>query len=210
MNRGCKVALGVFLCLGLLGVGACAVVGYSFFKKSKDPSAGQSIMTYTMPAGYEQMFAMNLGGMNQVMLAKSGDPASGMFIQLVEAAGVTSDAQLKQMQDAVATQLSGGGAGGAMSRFGSMQNFKEVGRKKVKVAGQEREMVVSQGTDAAGNSMKMGVLTFKSKSGGGLLNFMGEPKHWDDKLIAEFLASTNSGGAAKPAEKPAAPAPAGK
>lgn len=204
MSRGCKIALGLFFGLALLVVVGLVGAGIWFARELKNPSAGAAIMAYDVPAGYTQMAGWDRGPMSMTILVKEGAPDAGMIIELVQVKGASSDQQLKEMAAQMDASMSGGGP---MGGAGGMRNSREVGRKKVKINGQDREMVVMQGETAGGQKMRMGTITFKGNAGGALLLFMAEPSRWDDKIVNDFLASTNKGAAKPAADSKPAPKP---
>lgn len=194
MSRGCKITLIIFLVLGFLGLGACVAAAMWGFGKIRNEDAGQAIVAYTVPAGYDFVTGMDLKGVQFAMYMKGMSTGSpGMMIMLLQdgSGGTSTDEQLEQMALGMRQGVAGGG-GGPMAQSSSGGSMKEVARKPVKIGGQDRVMVVEQGTDANGQPTKLGTITFKGAGGPAILMFMAQPEtNWSNPDIEAFLTSTN-------------------
>lgn len=191
LTRNQKIIIGVvggILLLCCIGGGVAWWAGSSLVNQvsqgfNSDPAkaqeVGQSIAAYTTPDGYTEQFSMELLGVKMVALAPDGSGPILMLMQFPEAMAGNTEQMQEQMSQAFSQQT-------GQSGF----EFTTVEERDVVVGGQEVKLVVREGSNNDGDTMRQAFATFESDDGNVVMFMaMGEPGSWDDEVIDDFLAS---------------------
>jgi hypothetical protein len=189
MSRGLRVALVVlaialFLCcvagLGLTLLGT-RLVGRAFITNpERVHSIGGQIADYEVPAGYKEMFAMNMG-VKMVALGSGSSTSDFMMIVLMQFPGgmeISQQEMERQIEQALAHQMG----------FGSA-DMEVVGHQETTIKGEPVTLTVREGTASYGEQLRQVTGVFPGKSGPTILMIAGEVAAWDDKTVDEFIAS---------------------
>jgi hypothetical protein len=189
MSRGLRVALVVlaialFLCcvagLGLTLLGT-RLVGRAFITNpERVHSIGGQIADYEVPAGYKEMFAMNMG-VKMVALGSGSSTSDFMMIILMQFPGgmeISQQEMERQIEQALAHQMG----------FGSA-DMEVVGHQETTIKGESVTLTVREGTASYGEQLRQVTGVFPGKSGPTILMIAGEVAAWDDKTVDEFIAS---------------------
>jgi hypothetical protein len=195
MSRGVKITLivvAVVLVLCCAGGAVAFLVGGSLFGRAvsqavvQDPAqaakVGHEIVDYTLPPGYQEVFAMNMVGIKMVAISqpdKSGDTMALMLMQFPATSNLDQEQMEQQMQQAWSQQ----------SQRGTV-NMQVVGTQKVTIRGQSVMLTVSEGTSGSSDATTRQVTgVFTGKGGFVMLMAMGDKNRWDQTALDTFLAS---------------------
>lgn len=141
--------------------------------------AAHEIADYTLPDGYQEQMAMDILFYSFVMIAPESNATGEPIIMLAQ---FPTGMDQQQMEDQIRQsfeQQSG--------RRGMTLELKEV--KKMTIRGEETDVVIYEGTDQSGVSMRQLLATFPGKNGTAMLMIMGSPLGWDDDEINQFIES---------------------
>ncbi|MFZ5879359.1 MAG: hypothetical protein ACOY0R_08305 [Chloroflexota bacterium] len=190
-NKKLWIAFGVVaalcLCLGVGGFFALGQLGNKFMESVKtDEEAAQvgaKIAQYSLPAGYEHLMAMSIMGFDYVIIAPQGDATNGAIIMLAqfdEAYMQNSDPQSfqEQMQRSMEQQS---------GRRGMKMELVET--RTMTIRGQQVEVLILEGTDENGTSMRQLITNFNTESGLGMVMIQGLTEEWDQAVVDQFLKS---------------------
>jgi hypothetical protein len=190
MSRGLRIALVLvaivlFLCcvagLGVTLLGT-RLVGRAFITNpDKVQAVGREIADYDVPAGYDEMFAMNVLGMQMVAIGPRDTAADTMAIMLAQfpaEVGFSQQEIERQMKQALARQIGLGGA-----------NMTIVGQEQVVIRGEPVTLTVREGTAEDGEPMRQVTGLFQGKGGPAMLMVIGEVNTWDQAVLDRFIAS---------------------
>jgi hypothetical protein len=61
--------------------------------------------------------------------------------------------------------------------------------KKMTIRGEETDVVIYEGTDQNGNSMRQLITSFPGKDGAAMLMIMGDAENWDQQMADDFIES---------------------
>lgn len=197
MSRNNKIILGV--AAGVLVACLCLAVGGLFafsqvagivgnMMTSNDPAAasaaGQSMLDYTLPAGYSEQASFDIAFMKMVMAGEgaleSGSLRPVIFIvEIGPEANLDEDELLRQMQL-------------GLRRSFSWQNLdlQLVDQRTMTLKGREVSLLYYEGADGEGNRFKQ--ITsglFPGKNGLIMLWMLGPEQGWDQAEIDAFLQS---------------------
>ena len=172
-NKWVWIGLGGALLFCLCAVGVAALlftrIGQQFKEGMKtDPEsaakAAHEIADYELPPGYQEQVAMDLFVYSLVMIGPdtttSSSTGSKPFIMLA--------------------QFQAGQRGATM---------KVVETKTMTIRGVETEVIIYEGTDENGNTLRQLITTFPGKDGTAMLMIMGSPENWDQEEIDTFIES---------------------
>jgi hypothetical protein len=194
MSKGTKIFLIVLITLLVLCVCGCAATvllftygGGQFLENAviEDPQAAQdladSMFEYTVPPGYSEEMAMNMGIMKMVMIMPENNNG-GQIIMLMQLPGImTADPAIYQQQMQQQMQR----------QFGGESTMSLVETDSVTIRGQQVELMYFEGT-----SSELGVLTrmmvssfIKGDSGQIMVMIMGASTNWDQLMVDNFLQS---------------------
>lgn len=192
MNRTTKIILGVVgvLLLCCIGAGVAVTVGGTFLGRTVEQAivespeeaaqAGQSILNYTLPAGYEEQGAFNLLG-NTIVMIGPADQQTGMVIMLASFSSglVSNEAEMRQqLEDSFAQQGQSAGA-----------EFAEVSTQDITINGAPTVLRTAEGTDENGNQLRQATAAFSTDDSLGMLMIMGDANDWDAAAVEAFLDS---------------------
>ena len=190
MSRGVRIALVIlaitlFMCcvagLGLTLLGT-RLVGRAFIT---DPervhSIGSQIADYEVPAGYEEMFAMNMMGVKVVALGSGASTSDLMMIMLMQFPGgieISRQEMERQLEQALARQMGLASA-----------DMEVVGHEETTISGESITLTVREGTTDYGERLRQITGVFPGKSGPTILMIAGEVSAWDEQTVERFIAS---------------------
>jgi hypothetical protein len=190
MSRGLRIALVLvaivlFLCcvagLGMTLLGT-RLVGRAFITNpDRVRAVGREIADYDVPAGYDEMFAMNVLGMQMVAIGPRDAAADTMAIMLAQfpaGVGFSQQEVERQMKQALARQIGLGGA-----------NMTVMGQEQVVIRGEPVTLTVREGATENGEPMRQITGLFQGKGGPAMLMVMGEANTWDQAMLDRFIAS---------------------
>jgi hypothetical protein len=188
MSRGLKVALVVtaivlFLCC-VAGLGATflgtRLVGRVFITNPERVQAvGRQIADYEVPAGYAEMFAMNVMGLKMVAISPStsSDYLIIMLMQLPAGIQISREEMERQIEQALARQT------GLDSADMTSED------QETRIKDELVTLTVREGTTQDGQRMRQVTGLFEGKGGPAVLMVMGETATWDSTLVDRFIAS---------------------
>jgi hypothetical protein len=190
MSRGLRIALilaaiVLFLCcvagLGVTLLGT-RLVGRAFITNpDRVQAVGREIADYDVPPGYDEMFAMNVMGMQMVAIGPHDPAADTMAIMLMQfpaGVGISQQEIERQMKQALARQMGLGGA-----------NMAVVGQEQAVIKGEPVTLTVREGTTESGEQIRQVTGLFQGRGGLAMLMVMGEATAWDQAMLDRFMAS---------------------
>ena len=139
-----------------------------------------NIADFDMPQGYRGQMAMDFGLYSLAMLGPNSSITDGSLIMLAQFSEFGTDRQ--QMEDQIRQsfeQQSG--------RRGLDMQPVEI--KKMTIRGEETDVVIYEGTDQNGNSMRQLITSFPGKDGAAMLMIMGDAENWDQQMADDFIES---------------------
>jgi hypothetical protein len=190
MSRGVRVvliilAVALFMCcvtgLGLTLLGT-RLIGRAFITNpERVHSIGGQIADYTVPAGYEEMFAMNMMGVKMVALGSGSSTSEFMMIMLMQFPGgmqISRQEMERQIEQALARQMGLGSA-----------DMEVVGHEETTIRGESVTLTVREGNTDYGERLRQITGVFPGKSGPTILMIAGEVSAWDEQVVERFIAS---------------------
>ena len=193
MSKGTKIFLIILLVLLVLCVCCCAGTfllftygGGQFLENAvvENPQAaqdlGDAMFEYTVPPGYSEEMAMNMGIMKMVMITPSGD--GNQFIMLMQLPDLMT-ADPAAMQAQMQQQM--------QSQFGGQSTMELVETDSTTIRGQQVDLMYFEGTSSEyGYPMRMMVSSFiPGDSGQIMIMIMGPSMGWDQLMVDNFLQS---------------------
>ena len=150
--------------------------------KTDPESAAQAahvIADYTLPRGYQEQMAMDILFYSFVVIAPESEGAGRPIIMLAQfQAGMDQDQMQQQLQQSAEQQY---------GRNGLEMRLVEV--KEITIRGEETEVVIYEGTDDEGRTLRQLVTAFPGKDGSAMLMIMGAPEYWNENEINQFIES---------------------
>lgn len=193
LTRNQKIIIGVvggILLLCCIGGGLLWWAGSTLFNQvaqgfNQDPAksqeVGQSIATYTAPDGYTEAFSMELLGVKMVALGPAGGGNGTILMLMTFPANMEGNSEQMQEQMSQAFSQQTGQSG---------FEFTTTEERAVTIRGQEVNLVIRDGTNSSGASMRQAVAAFEGSNGNVVMFMaMSEPTQWDDAAIESFLSS---------------------
>ena len=195
MSKGTKIFLIVLIVLLVLCVCGCAATfllftygGGQIMENAiiDDPQAAQDLadgmFEYTLPPGYSEEAAMNMGIMKMVMIMPNNSSSSGQMIMMMQIPAMISadpaDYQLQMQQQ-------------MQSQFGGQSTMELVETDSMTIRGQQVELMYFEGTSSEYDfPMRMMVSSFiDGESGQIMIMIMGSEAGWDQPMVDNFLQS---------------------
>lgn len=196
MSNTTKIILGVLAVLGLCCiVSVIAVVAGGAWLGSQveqgvidDPeeaaAAGQAIVNYDLPAGYQEEGAMNLMGLMEMVFITRGttdtDTDMVIFLARFSIPGL-SESDTDEMKEQMQQGMSGGSSSGGVT-------FTEVDSRQITINGEPTTLTISEG-ESDGQTVRQAAAGFVSDGKPAMVMIMGPADAWDDDAVEEFLAS---------------------
>ena len=190
MSRGLRVtlvlvAIALFLCC-VAGLGltllSTRLVGRAFITAPQRVHlVGSQIADYTVPPGYEEMFAMNFMGIKLVAIgpvAPATDFMTIMMMQFPSGLEISREEMERQVQQALSRQIGLGSA-----------DMKAVGHQETTIRGESVELTISQGTTDSGEQLRQVTGLFQGDGGPAMLIITGQEAAWDQEAADRFIAS---------------------
>lgn len=191
-NKKLWIAFGVVtalcLCLGVGGFFMLNRVGSSVMESVKtDPGdaaqVGAKIAEYSLPDGYSHMMGMSILGYDFVIIGPQDGSMNGMIIMLAQFSqsymqGSDPQAFQEQMQRSLEQQS---------GRRGLKMEVVET--KTMTIRGQEVEVLILEGTDENGTSMRQLITNFNTETGLAMVMIQGLTEDWDQAAADQFLES---------------------
>ena len=187
MNRTVKTVL--LISGGLLAL--CLVLGVAGFVAMREVSrvvaqtidkgpaevarAGDKIADYSLPAGFGEGYAVDLGGFAMVMHTAVDD---SMHITLMQAPAIVAlerDALEREMNLATGRE--------------QWTNAAVVDTQPCQIRGQETTLIISEGLNHEGERYRSASAVFAGNDGTALVNISGPAAHWDQEMVDSFIAS---------------------
>ena len=188
----------VMIIVGILVILCCCVAGLglagmwyageqlgSMVDGANDPERvakiGESIATYDLPAGYEQI-GFDILSMKYIFMMPENDIRPMIMLAQFPDSMVGDQKELaREMERSMARQTGQGAA-----------DLQAVEQKTYTIRGQQVEAVIMEGTsEIEGQSMDMRqmIVVFQGKDGTAALMFYGAKSGWDQAMIDAFIAS---------------------
>ena len=190
MSRGLRVtlvlvAIALFLCC-VAGLGltllSTRLVGRAFITAPQRVHlVGSQIADYTVPPGYEEMFAMNFMGIKLVAIgpvAPATDFMTIMMMQFPSGLEISREEMERQVQQALSRQIGLGSA-----------DMKAIGHQEATIRGESVELTISQGTTDSGEQLRQVTGLFQGDGGPAMLIITGQEAAWDQEAADRFIAS---------------------
>jgi hypothetical protein len=190
MSRGLRVtlvlvAIALFLCC-VAGLGltllSTRLVGRAFITAPQRVHlVGSQIADYTVPPGYEEMFAMNFMGIKLVAIgpvAPATDFMTIMMMQFPSGLEISREEMERQVQQALSRQIGLGSA-----------DMKAIGHQETTIRGESVELTISQGTTDSGEQLRQVTGLFQGDGGPAMLIITGQEAAWDQEAADRFIAS---------------------
>ena len=188
MSRNAKIALGIVgavLLLCCVGAVATTLLGRFVLNRSiatepeKAAQIGDEIADYDVPAGYSERLAMSLGTIEWVAIAPDTG-TTGATIMLMQFLSNLSDPEQmrRQMEQSLEQQSSN-------------RNIEmvEVGQEEVTIKGETVTLIIREGTDENGNTLRQVSGVSTGKKGPAMIMIMGDTDRWDQDAVDEFINS---------------------
>ncbi|MBI9051073.1 MAG: hypothetical protein JEZ00_16750 [Anaerolineaceae bacterium] len=178
----------ILLCIcGCIGTFVAVTYGGEYFMENAvvdDPQAAQALgdamFDYTVPPGYKEDAAVDMGIMKMVMIMPGGNTSQMIMLMELPAfltanSDTYRDQMLQQMQNQLGTQ-------------GSMEL---VDQETMTIRGQEVELLYMEGNNSEyGYTMRTMTSSFiKGNSGQVMVMIMGPSASWDQNMVDGFLQS---------------------
>jgi len=157
---------------------------------SSDPAKvkemANDFVDYELPAGYQETMGFNFLVYKMVLISADGKSTSTkpvIFLANFDSSSqsLSPEEMTAQMQKSLEQQNGQKGA-----------NFKVVETRTVTIDGKDESLVVSEGDDSNGKTMRQWVTTFPGKTGIVIVMIQGSSAAWDDALYNEFLSSLST------------------
>lgn len=190
MSRGLRtalilVAIALFCCcvagLGITLLGT-SLIGRAFITNpDRIEAIGRQIVDYEMPAGYEEMFAMDMVGVKMVAIGTSSVGADFMMVVLMQFSPrmeISREEVERQVERALTRQIGLGNA-----------DWVKVGQEEMIINGEPVTMTVREGTTDYGEHLRQISGLFQGKGGPAMLIVTGESEAWDQAAVDSFVAS---------------------
>lgn len=190
MNTTLKLVLG-FLAGAVLTCVLVAVLGLTLFRATalsilsgvqaqpgEAASIAQEIADFTLPAGYSSAVAADFADFELVGYNGPDGTSHIYLMQLPPAVRVDLAELESQLQSSTTDQ---GNANGL--------DMHVIEQQSVTIRGQATTLVVSEGTNGQGQSIRSANAAFEGKDGQALLSFSGHTAGWDAAMIDAFIDS---------------------
>jgi len=181
----------VFCIIGIVAAlgGAGLVLDKLKANISSDPAKvkemANTFVSYELPADYSETMGFNFLVYKMVLISSGGSAASTkpiIFLASFDSSqSMTPEEMTSQMQKSLEQQNGQKGA-----------NYKVVETRTVTIDGKDASLVVSEGDDSNGKTMRQWVTTFPGKTGIIIVMIQGPASEWDDALYNEFLSSLST------------------
>jgi hypothetical protein len=190
MSRGLRVtlilvAIALFLCcVGGLGVTLLGtrLAGRAFITAPQRVHlVGSQIADYTVPSGYEEMFAMNLMGIKLVAIgpvAPTDHFMTLMLMQFPSGLELSREEMERQVQQALSRQIGLGSA-----------DMKAVGHQETTIRGETVDLTIREGTSGSGDQLRQITGLFQGDGGPAMVIVTGDEVAWDQAIVDRFIAS---------------------
>ena len=190
MSRGLRtalilVAIVLFCCcvaglgMTLLGTG---LIGRAFITNpDRIEAIGRQIVDYEIPAGCEEMFAMDMVGVKMVAIGTSSVDTDFMMIVLMQFSPrmeISREEVERQVEQALTRQIGLGNA-----------DWVSVGQEERIINGEPVTMAVREGTTDYGEHLRQISGLFQGKGGPAMLIVTGESEAWDQATVDSFIVS---------------------
>jgi hypothetical protein len=190
MNNALKITLG-FLAGAVLTCLLIAVLGLTLFRAAAvsvlsnvqaqpgeaAPIAAE-IADFALPEGYTSVVATQIAHL-EVVGYNSASGNSHLYLFQLPPFVTVNQAELERQLES-ATEGQGND---------QVTNMQVIEAQAVTIRGQATTLVVSEGTNSAGNTIRAANAVFDGKDGEALLSFSGLASEWDSALIADFIGS---------------------
>ncbi|HXF85925.1 MAG TPA: hypothetical protein VNK49_11115 [Anaerolineales bacterium] len=189
-NKWMWLGLGAAL---LFCCGAALTAGLLFFQAGRkfqegmktDPEAAaqaaHEIVDYDLPPGYREQLAMDFILYSFVMIGPdSTEEENALLIMLAQFETVNVNAKEMEEQIRRSVEQQAGRRG---------MNMHLVETKDATIRGAQTTIVIYEGTDSTGDSIRQLVTSFPAKKGTAMLIIMGSIEQWDQRLVDEFIRS---------------------
>ena len=190
MSRGLRTALIlvaiVLFCCCVAGLGmtllGTSLIGRAFITNpDRIEAIGRQIVDYEIPAGYEEMFAMDMVGVKMVAIGTSSVDTDFMMIVLMQFSPrveISREEVERQVEQALTRQIGLGNA-----------DWVNVGQEERIINGEPVTMTVREGTTDYGEHLRQISGLFQGKGGPAMLIVTGESEAWDQAAVDSFIVS---------------------
>jgi len=190
LNTTLKLVLG-FLAGAVLTCVLVAVLGLTLFRSTalsilsgvqaepgEAASIAQEIADFTLPAGYSSAVAADFADFELVGYNGPDGTSHIYLMQLPPAVHVDLAGLETQLQSSTTDQGNTDGL-----------DMHVIDQQSVTIRGQATTLVVSEGTNGQGQSIRSANAAFEGKDGQALLSFSGHTAGWDAAMIDAFIES---------------------
>jgi hypothetical protein len=190
MNNVLKISLG-FVAGAVLTCLLVAVAGLVFFNSTaiavlRDVQAqpgeaarvGAEIADYSVPAGYSSALASQVADLELVGYNSASGHSHLFLLQLPTFISVNQAELERQLQSSTEGQGNG-----------TVSRMELVEEQPVTIRGQSCLLVVREGLNGEGLTIRSASAMFEGKDGQALVNFSGLASEWDSGLVADFISS---------------------
>jgi hypothetical protein len=191
-NRNLWIAFGVVIvlciCISIGGFLVLNRLGPSLMESVKvDPDGaeqvGAKIAEYTLPDGYTHQMGMSILGYDFVIIGPQEGTTNGMIIMLAQFSqsymqGADPQTFQQQMQRSLEQQSGRRGL-----------EMKVVETKTMTIHGEQAEVLIMEGTDENGTSMRQLITNFSTDTGLAMVMIQSLTEAWDQAAVDSFLES---------------------
>lgn len=170
------------LCLGAAGFIALRSAGWFLSRTVVSDTqtvstTGAAIADYTLPDGFDDGYAANVGGFSLVSYT-AVDGQSHIYLLQAPPALKLDQAQMEQQGN-----LSTGSNGWA--------EVQVIEQQPCQIRGQETTLVISEGINHDGQQYRSASAVFDGNDGLALVNISGPATGWDQEMVDTFIESLN-------------------
>ena len=195
MSKNAKIALAIIgglivvCCLGVVIVTVLlpAVLGPAIsqfaeqnFADNPEEAAqiGQEIVSYELPAGYQEQFGMSFLGIKMVAIVDDSQDAAIILMEFPNNMAADQEAMRQQLQQTWSQQ---GGSGNLNTQF--------VSSEEVTIRDQTVTLSTYEGTDDQGNQVRQVIGVFEGETGVVMLMAVAPLNQWDEESFDQFIES---------------------
>lgn len=195
MSKNAKIALAIigglaiFCCLAVVIVTVLlpSVLGPALsqyteqnFAESPEEAAkiGQEIVSYELPAGYQEQFGMSFLGVKMVAIVDDSQDSVIMLMEFPNSMAADQEAMRQQLQQTWSQQ---GGSGNLNTQF--------ISSEEVTIRDQTVTLSTYEGSDDQGNQVRQVIGVFEGENGIVMLMTVAPLDQWDEEAFDQFIES---------------------
>lgn len=195
MSKNAKIALAIIgglvvvCCLGvvivtvlapaILGPAVAEFADQNFADTPEEVAQiGQEIVSYELPAGYEEQFGMSFLGVKMVAIVDDSQNSAIVLMEFPNSMAADQEAMRQQLQQTWSQQ---GGSGNLNTQF--------VTSEEVTIRDQTVTLSTYEGTDEQGTEVRQVIGVFEGENGLVMIMAVAPLAQWDEESFDEFIAS---------------------